>query len=81
MKGYTVAVGNLNPFLKASREAVKFIGTLDGLIGVHPHYPRGTLIIFETENAAKIAKNKLGHKGIQTGRNICEVYFDEKEMI
>ena len=78
MKGYTVAVGNFNPFIRASRKAVKYISTLDGMIGIHPQYPRGMLIIFKTENDAKIGKNKMEAKGIQTGRNICEVEIDDK---
>lgn len=77
MKAWTVAVGNVNLLMKASREAVKYIKTLDGLLGVHPSYPNGTLLLFESENAAKIARNRLNAKGIKTGVNICEVYYDE----
>lgn len=77
MKGYTVATGNFNPLMRKSRKAMEYIATLEGLIGIHPHYPRGMLIIFKTENDAKIGKNKTEAKGIQTGRNICEVEFDD----
>lgn len=73
MKAYTVAVGNFSPFRRGSRNALKFIKTLDGLIGVHPCYPRGTLILFDSENNAKIARNLMESKGIRTGINICEV--------
>lgn len=76
MKAYTVAVGNFNPLKKRSRKAVEFIKTLDGLIGVHPCYPRGTLILFDSENNAKIAKNLMESKGIQTGTYICECEVD-----
>lgn len=77
MKAYTVAVGNVDPFNKRSVAAVEYIKTLPGLIGVHPHYPDGTLILFDTENNAKIARNMMNAKGIQTGRNICEVEIDD----
>lgn len=74
VKAYTVTVGNIDPLNKKSRAAVKIIKKLDGLLGITPVYPRGTLIIFESENAAKRAKNFLKTKGIQTGHNICECY-------
>ena len=72
MKVWSVAIGNVNPLMKESREAVKFIKTLKGFKGVFPHYPHGTLIFFETENTAKRARNIMESKGIQTGTNICE---------
>lgn len=75
---WSVAVGNVNPFMKASRDAVKFISTLEGLVGVHPHYPDGTLILFETENQAKIARNKMQEKGIVCGHNICKAFIPVK---
>lgn len=78
MKAYTVAVGNIDPANKNSRKAVKYIATLPGLVGVHPHYPDGTLILFDTENAAKVARNLMNAKGIQTGRNICAVEIDDQ---
>lgn len=78
MKVYTVAVGNVDPTNKYSRKAVEYISKLDGLVGVHPSYPRGTLILFDTENNAKIARNLMNAKGIQTGRNICEVEIDDR---
>ena len=78
MKAYVVGVGNVNPLSRASRKAVKYISTLQGLLGVTPYYPHGTAIIFDTLNNAKIAKNLMEAKGIQTGREIGEVDIDEK---
>ena len=78
IKAYSVAVGNVNPFSKKSREAVKYISSLEGLLGVMPHYPDGTLLLFESKNAAIIGRNKLNGKGIQTGTNICECYVDSR---
>ena len=71
MKAWSVAVGNINPLQKSSRDAVKFISKLKGFVGFYPHYPDGTLCFFKTENEAKIARNMMNSKGIQTGHNIC----------
>ena len=79
MKAWTVAVGNVNPFSSRSRAAVRYIKKLDGFVGVHPCPPRGTLVLFESENAAKRARNNMDMKGIRTGRNICEVEIPEKQ--
>lgn len=73
---WTVAVGNVNPFLKASREAVKIIKGLNGLVAVHPHYPDGTLLLFDSENNAKGARNLMEAKGIKCGRNICRGWIN-----
>lgn len=79
MKGWSVAVGNINPLQKASRDAVKYISKLKGFIGFYPHYHDGTLCFFRTENDAKIARNKMNSKGIQTGYNICELEIGGKD--
>lgn len=75
MTGYTVATGNVNPLMKRSREAVKFISKLDGFVGVHPCYPYGTLLIFESKNTAKIARNRMENEGIKCGYNICKIEY------
>ena len=78
MKAYSVAVGNINPLQKASRDAVKFISKLKGFVGFYPHYPDGTLCFFKTENDAKRARNMMESEGIQTGHNICEMEIGGK---
>ena len=80
VKVYTVAVGNFNPFKRKSRQAMEYIASIPEVIGVHPSYPRGQLILFKTENDAKIARNKMNAKGIQTGNNIGEVFIDKKYL-
>lgn len=75
IKAYTVAIGNISPFNKKSRDALKHIKKLEGLYGVHPLYPKGNLLLFKTENDAKRGRNELKAKGIQCGVNICEVYI------
>lgn len=72
VKRYSIAVGNVNPFNRKSRQAVKEISKLKGLVGVYPHYPHGTLIFFESLNDAKRGRNVLECKGIKVGNNICE---------
>lgn len=73
--GYTVATGNVDFLKKSSRDAVKYISQLEGLMGVHPMPPKGTLWIFDTENNAKKAKNKMEANGIQCGYNITEITY------
>lgn len=78
---YTVAVGNisLNPlFKKRQKQALDYISSLDGFIGLYPHPPYGTLCLFKNKNDAKAARNLMKSKGIGTGKNICEVYIDKK---
>lgn len=78
VKAYTVAVGNITPFNRKSRMAVAIIAKLEGLYGVHPCPPRGTLLMFKSKNAAKRGRNVLEDKGIICGKNICECYIDAR---
>ena len=78
MKAYTVATGNVDPRIRASRRAVRLIKKQKGLLGAHPCYPDGTIWLFRTENDAKIARNKMEAAGISCGVNICEVDIDDK---
>lgn len=77
MRGYTVVIANL-PLIpnKKAEKFVQWVGELDGFIGIHTHYPDGTMLIFQTENHAKTAKNLIENYGVHTGRNIGEVYFE-----
>lgn len=81
MKAYTVAIPNLPLF--PSRRVKKFmnyITTLDGFIGVHPHYPKGTLILFRTKNEAIRGRNLIeAYEGYKSGvgDNICEVEIED----
>lgn len=83
VKVWTVAIGNA-PMPWASRktkqrakEALDYVNSLEGFIGVYTLAPKGSLCLFRTENDAKIAKNLMDAKGIRTGINICEVFIDE----
>lgn len=65
---------------KGVKEAIELIKTLEGLIGVTPMYPRGTLLLFDTENNAKGARTVLKFHGVQTGTNICKVFVDKSHI-
>lgn len=80
-KGYTVATGNLDLTKKASRQAVKYVSSLDGLVLAFDCYPHGMLWVFDTLNNAKGARNLMNSKGIKTGNNICEVTYDKQGVI
>ena len=69
---YSVATGNLNFFIKASRGAVKYMNGLEGFMGVHIALNNAdTLWMFDTLNHAKEARNLAQAQGIQCGTNIC----------
>ena len=70
---YSVATGRLSLFRKASREACRFMGEREGFKGVHVHPETGSLLwFFDSENAAKVARNEAEAQGIECGRNICK---------
>ena len=85
IEAWTVAVGNL-PLLpkalmpKGVTKAIKLIKEQEGLIAVHPAYPRGTLLLFDTENHAKGARNVLRFHGVKCGDNICKVFIDKSYL-
>ncbi len=80
---YTVAVGGFPKFPwfnKGVYEAIKLIKEQEGFIGMHPVRGRGNLLLFDTENNAKGARNMLRFRGIDCGSNICKVYIDRKYL-
>lgn len=79
-KLWTVATGGVDPSKKESRQAAEYITKLHGFVGVHLMDIYHVLWLFDTENNAKIARNKMEGKGIQCGTNICDVYVDEKYL-
>lgn len=79
VKAYTVAIGNFSiPFTRDQKKIIKILMKLDGFYGLHPAYPHGTLLLFDSENNAKRARNELDMYGVQTGRNICECFIPEE---
>lgn len=79
---YAFAVGGMPDPVRhpiEARKVKRFMDGLEGLIGVNLHSRYQTLLIFETLNQAKIARNQLGAAGNHTGRNImkCEIQHDD----
>lgn len=80
-KAYTVAIGNFSiPFTKDQKKIVEEIKKMDGFVGLH-FSSYGTLLLFETENNAKVGRNILRSMNVQTGINITEVEYNPKEAI
>lgn len=82
-EAWTVAIANFNPLArgkekKIQQEIINRIKKLDGFIGIHPVPPRGTLIIFKTENDAKIGRNEIKTFLAPVGDNICKIYIDKR---
>ena len=79
---WTVAIPNLPMFPnKKVRKFIEWVHELDGFVGLRPEYPRGTLLLFKTENEAKRARNQIRiYPGYNSGvgDNICEVYIPKE---
>lgn len=68
---WSVTTGRLKLLRKSSRDAAKFMGDREGFVCVNIT-PDGRMIwFFESENAAKIARNEAEAIGIVCGSNIC----------
>lgn len=62
---FALGAGRIAPMIgkiKAQKKAMKFICGLDGFIGIHPVDTWHTLLIFDTLNHAKAARNILKEK-------------------
>lgn len=70
-----------NPFGKRVIAMAKEAQEMEGFIGIRPELPYGILLVYDTENNAKAARNILTseHKWCSWGRNIGELYLP-KEM-
>lgn len=82
IKCWAFGVGNLtmNPlFRKMQKEIIDLIKSQDGFKGLTPMYPRGTLLVFDTENNAKGARNILRSKDIKCG-GVSEVYVEARYL-
>ena len=75
---YTVAIGNFSvPPTEEQKKVANIIrDECHGLIAVHPAYPHGTLLMFDSLNNAKECRNVLQYEGVQTGNHIVEAEFD-----
>lgn len=53
-----------------ARRAARYINKLPGLLGVHPDYPRGTLLIFGTRPHAEKAMDKMRKDGLPVANHL-----------
>lgn len=63
MEVFIFATGNLpapweHPIL--ARRTARYISRLPGLLGIHPSFPNGTLLVFGTRTHAEKAMRKMG---------------------
>lgn len=77
---YSVATGHINPFKKASRQAVNLINGQPGFVAVH-RCERGLLWFFDTLNHAKGARNVARAEGVICGANICKFVFSDGQFV
>lgn len=81
-KVYSVATGKIEPLMKASREAVKYVSKRPGFIGLHNTDDGNyTLWLFDTVNNAIGAKNLMKYRDIECGKNICEFEITAEDTI
>lgn len=83
VKLYTVVIGELRPYLsrkkrRAQMQALELISSQHGFVGIHRVFGRGTLLLYRTENDAKIARNELISRGCPCGDNICQAFVDKQ---
>ena len=65
--------------IKDTKKLLDYVKNLDGFLGIHPTPPRGTALIFKTENDAKRAKNLLIHDiKINSIGNVVECFIPEE---
>lgn len=69
---YSVAAGDLPLAPWKLRPIGGFLKTLDGFRAMHPVPTGGTLLFFDAEQNAKVARNRLEAEGNGCGRNICK---------
>lgn len=81
---YAFAIPNLPMFMnKEIKKFINYIEKLEGFQGLYPHYPHGTLLIFDTENNAKGGRNLIrAYPGVNfpVGDNIGEVFIKKKYL-
>lgn len=67
---YSVAAGGIRVFSRRGREAINYVASLEGFLGLHVYDKWHTLWMFDTVNHAKSARNLMVGKGIRCGKNI-----------
>ncbi len=84
---FTVGCGRIIPIptdarklRKGMEEALEYIKKLDGFIGVHLVDLWHTLLLFDTENNAKGARNLLRAKDVQCANYIVPILVETKYL-
>ena len=82
---FTVGCGRIMPLItdkkkirKGMEEALEYIKKLDGFVGVHLVDLWHTLLLFDTENNAKRARNLLRAKDVQCANYIVPILVETK---
>lgn len=57
---------------------VEDIKAARGFIGVNLSHPQGTLLLFKTENDAKICRNIAEHAGCRVGKQVVSIFVDKQ---
>lgn len=77
-KCYAITIPNLpDPILmqEEARAVAAFLNTMKGLIGFFPHFPEGTILLFETIDDARMARARFTEMG-----NPCGDYIINAEL-
>lgn len=77
---FGLGAGRIMPkfgMVKAQKKAMKFIGKQKGFIGVHPIDLWHTLLLYETLNDAKGAKNELKFRNCPVGEVVPVLIQEE----
>lgn len=88
VKAWGFAVPNLAGYvgiptikqMRATKKFLNYVKKLDGFLGVHPHPPKGTILIFKTKQEAIRAQNllKFDLELNAVGEHIVEVFIPEE---
>lgn len=79
---FALGAGRITPkfgMIKAQKKAMELIGKQKGFIGVHAVDLWHTLLLYETLNDAKGAKNELKYKNVPVGQ-VAPCLIDEKYL-
>lgn len=79
-KVYIFAIGNFPKNRNQMYQVIGYIKELDGMLGIHPCYPDGNLLVFDSINNCKRGKNLLEMVGIKTGDNIMNGSLSEDKQ-
>lgn len=84
---FTVGCGRMFPLItdrkkirKGMQEALEYIKKLEGFVGVQPVDLWHTLLIFNTKNNAKRARNLLMAKDVQCANYIVPILVETKYL-